>query len=294
VLHRADVRIAFLGTSILAVLFMIYTSDISLSIHNRSALACVCAPTSLEEDFEFTDAVFSGRVHDIDRQESRIFTDIEIYRVWKGDPDPIVTMQGDPGECPFYLQEGEEYLVFAYKVTPSIERMELYSTNLCLPSSHLQGAGDTILALDAILNRELDSLILSTDFQNQTYTIYGNATEGIKVKGLTFYQDYGVSLNLEPAEKEEWIELLLPKDVVSNITHLEVTRSDYTVVRTIDRMTSNETHTVVGFAVPEEAYMIEVRATHVAPEFAILAPIMAAVSIAGLIVWARSTERMKI
>lgn len=272
----------------LSVLFMVYSADINSNIQNRFALACSCvSQTSLEETFASTDAVFSGRVHVLELQEYSAVADIEIYRVWKGDLDQIARVNTGTGECVYYFEQGQEYLVFASKVAPTIEEPELYITDICSRTSTLQAAESTIGALDAMLDRELDSIIISTDFQNQTYTLYGNATKGIQVKGLTIYPDYGISLALETVEKEEWIELSLPKKVVDNITGLEVTISDYSAARNIDRMTSNETHTTVAFAVPKEAYIIVIRATQVVPELGGTAIMVAATTIAGLVAWAK-------
>lgn len=87
--------------------------------------ACSCAElSSVEEEFELSKAVFSGKVVDIKvRRSLKGYTTqsvlFEVTKTWKGVEQSqirITTGQGG-GDCGYNFKKGNEYLVYAYEST---------------------------------------------------------------------------------------------------------------------------------------------------------------------------------
>ena len=89
------------------------------------ANACSCAELpSVEEEFERSKAVFSGKVVDINEQSSlkgSTSTSVlfEVTNTWKGveQSQIIITTGQGGGDCGYHFTEGKEYLVYAYEST---------------------------------------------------------------------------------------------------------------------------------------------------------------------------------
>lgn len=87
--------------------------------HTSSASACSCVENpGVEVSFEQSQAVFSGKVLDIQRNEGKgnygRLVHFKVRQTWKGIEDSqviIVTGWGD-GDCGFDFQVGQEYLVY--------------------------------------------------------------------------------------------------------------------------------------------------------------------------------------
>ena len=90
---------------------------------NTSACSCAELP-SVEEEFERSQAVFSGRVVDVREKrsikgyqtKSVLF---EVTNTWKGvkQSQIIITTGQGGGDCGFNFKEGQEYLVYVNKST---------------------------------------------------------------------------------------------------------------------------------------------------------------------------------
>lgn len=90
---------------------------------NASACSCAELP-SIEEEFERSKAVFSGKVVDIREKRSlNGYTSksvlFEVMNTWKGvkQSQIIITTGQGGGDCGFDFKEGEEYLVYANEST---------------------------------------------------------------------------------------------------------------------------------------------------------------------------------
>ncbi|MEK5520889.1 hypothetical protein MHI39_01205 [Heyndrickxia sp. FSL K6-6286] len=87
--------------------------------------ACSCAELpGVEEEFERSKAVFSGKVIDIREKRSlKGYTTksvlFEVTNTWKGveQSQIIITTGQGGGDCGYDFKEGEEYLVYAYEST---------------------------------------------------------------------------------------------------------------------------------------------------------------------------------
>nr|WP_249317010.1 hypothetical protein [Bacillus sp. FJAT-50079] len=87
--------------------------------------ACSCAELpSVEEEFERSKAVFSGKVIDIREKQSldgytSNSVQFEVTNTWKGveQSQIIITTGLGGGDCGFDFKEGKEYLVYAYEST---------------------------------------------------------------------------------------------------------------------------------------------------------------------------------
>ena len=86
--------------------------------------ACSCAELpSVEEEFERSQAVFSGKVVDVREKrsikgyqtKSVLF---EVTNTWKGvkQSQIIITTGQGGGDCGFEFKEGQEYLVYANRI----------------------------------------------------------------------------------------------------------------------------------------------------------------------------------
>lgn len=87
--------------------------------------ACSCAELpSVEEEFERSQAVFSGKVVDV-REKRSLKGELtksvlfEVTNTWRGvkQSQIIITTGQGGGSCGFHFNEGQEYLVYAYEST---------------------------------------------------------------------------------------------------------------------------------------------------------------------------------
>ena len=111
---------------VLPIFVIIFISIILLGFFPSITSACSCAELpSVEEEFERSQAVFSGKVVDVREKrsikgyqtKSVLF---EVTNTWKGVKQSqmiITTGQGGGGDCGFDFKEGQEYLVYANEST---------------------------------------------------------------------------------------------------------------------------------------------------------------------------------
>lgn len=84
----------------------------------NAAMACKCAPTTPQQSLERANAVFSGKVIDVDKSsnpsEANRIT-FEVSKVWKGTNKQklVITTSSSSASCGYSFQEGKEYLVYA-------------------------------------------------------------------------------------------------------------------------------------------------------------------------------------
>ena len=115
------------------------------------AEACSCAPPSDPRgEMEHADAVFSGRVVDVEPGERergfrRLAVRFALDAVWKGlteGDEATVRTAEQSAACGYSFSPGEEYLVYAY----ASESGEL-TTGLCTRNAPLSRASDDLAAL---------------------------------------------------------------------------------------------------------------------------------------------------
>lgn len=122
----------------------------------REARACSCAGSfSAEEELRNSDAVFWGEALSVEEQAStsRSFPPLmgpvtfDVKKSWKGvsREQVIVHGQGNEASCGLDFDEGETYLVFAYRVGKG-ESGPL-ETGLCTPTVALSDVGAAPAAL---------------------------------------------------------------------------------------------------------------------------------------------------
>jgi hypothetical protein len=80
-----------------------------------AAYACSCGNPSLEDEFDWADAVFQGEVVVIERlNQYEANVTFDVSKGWKGSYKTMIIRQGAAGSCSYYgFVKGREYIVFA-------------------------------------------------------------------------------------------------------------------------------------------------------------------------------------
>ncbi|HEY9604053.1 MAG TPA: DUF6174 domain-containing protein [Allocoleopsis sp.] len=84
----------------------------------NAVMACKCAPTTPQQSLERSNAVFSGKVIEIDKSsnpsESNRVT-FEVSKTWKGTNQKklTITTSSSSASCGYSFEAGKEYLVYA-------------------------------------------------------------------------------------------------------------------------------------------------------------------------------------
>ncbi|KRG11142.1 hypothetical protein ACA30_09010 [Virgibacillus soli] len=118
------------------------------------AQACSCAELpGVEEEFERSTAVFSGKVIDIrEKTNSAGFNYksilFQVIQTWKGvnETQVIITTGLGGGDCGFAFKEGQEYLVYAYESDMYVEKA--LSTVICDRTNELRLLEEDLASLD--------------------------------------------------------------------------------------------------------------------------------------------------
>ena len=143
-------------TALVTLAVLLFGVGFHMSVN--PAYACVCDETSTEEELEWADTVFRGKVNSIDSQsivlerpwgKENWFEDMvefHVSEVWKGEPHETIsvksmwvknweTFETSCGSIGPSFYEGEEYLVFVYD-----NRAE---TGMCSMSAFIDEYGET-------------------------------------------------------------------------------------------------------------------------------------------------------
>lgn len=103
-------------------IFLIAASLLVLNSHPASA--CSCLPTTPQQSFKNSRAVFAGKVIDVVEQSERnqevsdpltgVKVIFEVSKVWKGkvEKQQVVLTSGSSASCGYYFAKGKEYLVY--------------------------------------------------------------------------------------------------------------------------------------------------------------------------------------
>lgn len=120
------------------------------------AEACSCAPPGAPRtELEHADAVFSGRVVEVEPEEARLgFRRLAVRfaldAVWKGVPagDQVTVWTAEQSAaCGYAFEPGEEYLVYAYDADAGEPTTHELTTNLCSRNAPLARAAEDLAAL---------------------------------------------------------------------------------------------------------------------------------------------------
>ena len=135
------IRLGFLIFALAVNLLLAGTSNL------RNAHACSCISVPLEEHLRTSDAVFSGEVVGIDENDlppgagpqlGKVTFDVS--DVWKGASEEPVAVygQGPEASCGIDFEEGESYLVYAYRSNG--DGIKPLQTDLCNATKPLAAA----------------------------------------------------------------------------------------------------------------------------------------------------------
>ena len=142
---------------------------------SEPAWSCSCSRVSVEELFEAADAVYEGKVLDVDMGYLRLawcsvkhlfglgLSDLEVElncgvrmtlevtRRWKGQEAGVVqVMTGrGGGDCGVPLDEGTEYLLYLYELAPGI-----YGTNSCMRPRLASDCAEDRAGLESLIEGE--------------------------------------------------------------------------------------------------------------------------------------------
>src|SRR5688572_23213950 len=98
------------------VLVMIVVSFVLAFGNNTPAFACSCFPVPVQQRFEESSVVFSGRVIETETIQSDMNATFQIDKAWKGISEDAVTVETATAEsmCGYVFEEGRSYLVYAF------------------------------------------------------------------------------------------------------------------------------------------------------------------------------------
>lgn len=95
-----------------------------LVLNSNPASACSCMPTTPQQSFKNSRAVFAGKVIDVvEQSETNPDTPeplagfkviFEVSKIWKGkvEKQQVVLTSGSSASCGYYFEKGKEYLVY--------------------------------------------------------------------------------------------------------------------------------------------------------------------------------------
>lgn len=108
-----------------------------ITVGSSVSYACKCVELpSIEEEFEQSDAVFSGKVIAIkegkenstgSRSEKILF---EVSSTWKGPKESQIILEFYESSCSIIFKKGKEYLVYASK-NPEFKNKAVLTSQLC-------------------------------------------------------------------------------------------------------------------------------------------------------------------
>jgi hypothetical protein len=171
-------RLGFLIFALVVNLLVAGTSNL------RNAHACSCVSVPLEKHLRTSDAVFSGEVVGIDESDlspgpgprlGKVAFDVS--DVWKGVSEESVAVygQGPEATCGIDFEEGESYLVYAYRsngggalqtdlcnATKPLEAAERDLQVLGPPDTTLPGTGGSILPIGDVTTATFALLALAS------------------------------------------------------------------------------------------------------------------------------------
>jgi len=110
------------------------------------ASACSCMGVPIQRYISSSDAVFSGKVVEIDRPSTIEDPETVTFRViesWKGPGGDKLEVKTpvSGASCGYHFEEGQDYLVYAYG------KGEPFETDICSGTTHLSKADEDLALL---------------------------------------------------------------------------------------------------------------------------------------------------
>lgn len=143
----------FMRSKLLITVVLCMTfSLLSLSIGPSTSYACDCVkPPSVEDELERSQAVFSGKVLEVNEMNKGYMKKkvlLEVAETWKGlsESQVIITTGSGGGDCGYEFQVGEEYLVYAQHSSMYGDQEELVSI-ICDRTTELSTASEDLAVL---------------------------------------------------------------------------------------------------------------------------------------------------
>ncbi|WP_239696788.1 hypothetical protein [Paenibacillus oryzisoli] len=140
---------------VLSLILMVVLGCSFITIfHAANAYACSCAmPQTVEAQFNRSEAVFAGRVLDVNEQRNvngsmTKAARFEVSRIWKGASQSqfIIHTGSGGGDCGFNFEKGKEYLVYAGRSSMYGDK-ELLVTIICDRTAALDQAHEDLAVL---------------------------------------------------------------------------------------------------------------------------------------------------
>lgn len=190
-------------------LFLILTTIASLILiipNTNSASACMCAPRLAPiEELQRSTAVFSAKTVDINESKSGNGYDIkfDVERVWKGTFDDIaVIFTPSSGDlCGYEFEEGEKYLVYAYKSDGPLH------TSICNRTTPLADAQEDLEFLDTAW------LVYKLKFEDQVFKIPYRITD-VNLRWMEIDPDFGSIIIRTASDNDGMLELTIPRNLI--------------------------------------------------------------------------------
>ena len=129
---------------------------------------CSCAePPPPEEAYEEADVVLSGKVLNMDLDESGYYFEVSIQTidVWKGDvlDEIIILTETSSDACGYEFQINNEYLIYAYNYNGGVY------TNICTRTNLLEYADEDLIDaayIQEVLSDPIDGKIIEFNFED--------------------------------------------------------------------------------------------------------------------------------
>lgn len=123
---------------------------ISITVFPADCHACKCSDSSVEEQLQQSDAVFTGNVLKIETGDPRRGLEnmvyFEVNKTWKGVNETQIAIGSTLSDCSFVsFEKGKEYLVFAS--VQNFTGKEYLAANLCGSSGEISEVEDELSLL---------------------------------------------------------------------------------------------------------------------------------------------------
>lgn len=139
--------------------FILFIIFVSILVNSDNAFACSCVvPGTPREEFDRFDAVFLGKVLNIDSLGYGYNIEFEVEKSWKGISEKeVVIGTGDGGgDCGYSFEKNEEYVVYAYDDYDVVYAYDDYAydddmglkTGICSRTAKLEYAQEDLQQFD--------------------------------------------------------------------------------------------------------------------------------------------------
>lgn len=114
----------------------------TLMIFPTASHACKCVEEkTVEKELESSEAIFSGKVIEINNENNNRKILFEVVDTWKGVSQTEIILEDEWSSCSTDFFEGESYLVYAHEFQGEL------TTDICDRTRELSSAGDDLATL---------------------------------------------------------------------------------------------------------------------------------------------------